>query len=180
MKTLPFVVRPKAAFCDVEVGTDESGIIKIQKRGYLTVAEKSFVDGITQGSDGMSDIVNLAKKISRKHKKSTEEAFSAIMDTMAGSLKTKFHNEIDDEYGQEISQLTITLSEAVQRRALAAATILLQSRIDPEWTVDDTVNLHPDLIEKLLEFYNDEENKVPVKAEEEKDELEQAAEIVGK
>ena len=179
MKTLPFVVKPKAAFCDIELGTDESGIIKIEKRGYLTVAEKSFVDGVTQGSDGMADIVSLAKKISRKHKKSTEESFNAIMDTMAGNIKTKFHGEVEDEYGDELSQLTITLSEAVQRRAIAAATILLQSRVDPEWGVEDTVNLHPDLIEKLLEFYNDEENKVsPV--QEEKSDLEQASEIVGK
>lgn len=180
MRELPFVVRPKAAFRDVEVGTEESGIIKIQKRGYLTVAEKSFVDGVTQGSDGMSEIVTLAKKGARKYKKSTEEMFNVIMDTMSGNITTKLHAEVDDDFGRELSDIAISLSEAMQRRSLAASTILIQSRINPEWTVEDTVGLHPDLLEKLLEFYNEEEAKVPPKAEEPKDEIEEAAQIVGK
>ena len=180
MKELPFVVKPKAAFRDVEVGTEEGGIFKIQKRGYLTVAEKSFVDGVTQGSDGMSEIVTLAKKGARKYKKSTEEMFNVIMDTMSGNIKSKLHADVDDDFGPELSNIAIALSDAMQRRSLAAATILIQSRIDPEWTVEDTVGLHPDLLEKLLEFYNEEEAKVPPAADKPKDPIEEAAEIVGK
>ena len=180
MKELPFVVKPKAAFRDVEIGTEESGIIKIQKRGYLTVAEKSFVDGVTQGSDGMTDIVTLAKKAARKHKKTVEEMFTVVMDVISGSIKTKLHSEVDDEFGDELSSVTLALSESVQRRALAAATILLQSRVDNEWEIQDTVNLHPDLLDKLLEFYNEEEARVPVGEEGEPKKLEEAAEIVGK
>ena len=45
MRTLPFVVKPKRVFVNVKLGREEIGIIEIEKRGYLTVSEKTFVDG---------------------------------------------------------------------------------------------------------------------------------------
>jgi hypothetical protein len=60
MKTLPFVVQPKRKFTKVKIGTEQAGVLEIERRGYLTVSEKAFVDGVMQGTDGIAAIVNLA------------------------------------------------------------------------------------------------------------------------
>ena len=68
MAKLPFVVAPKVKTSKVRLGTEETGVIEIEKRGYLSVAEKSFVDSVLQQSDGVTQIVKLASQIARNRR----------------------------------------------------------------------------------------------------------------
>ena len=189
MRTLPFVVQPKKAFEKVQVGNEEWGILEIEKRGYLTVSEKAFVDGVTQGTDAVSSIVALATRISAKTNETTESVYQAIMAALQAEVSTPLAKKIKKEYSDELSTLISKMQDSAQKRAIAAATILIQSRLDPEWTVDDTLSQRPELIDDLSSFYTSEEIgepyiQGPKESESEEAEANQesetVAEIVGK
>ena len=187
MKTLPFVVQPKREFKKVKIGSPEIGVIEIERRGYITVSEKAFVDAITQGTDGIAAIVNLATRISAKTKHSTEESFNAIMMAVQNNFEDAFANKIRSEYPDELGSIISQMGESMVKRNIAATTILIQSRIDEEWTLDDTLNLDPSLMQAFADFYAAEEVGLPVlesegitTEDEESKPEDEAAEIVGK
>lgn len=185
MRSLPFVVKPKRHFSNVKIGNESTGIIEIERRGYLTVSEKAFVDGVTQGSDGIASIVSLATRIGSKTKHTTEDAFTGVMKAVQGDLEDPFAVKIREEYPDEIGSILAEMTNAMQQRSVAAATILIRSRIDSEWSVDDTLNQDPELIAAFAEFYAQEESGLLPSSEElnntkETGEGSSVAEIVGK
>ena len=110
------------------------------------------------------------------------------MMAMQGETEDKFAARIKAEYPSEVSELMSTFVESLNKRGIAAATILIQSRIDHDWTVEDTLEQHPDMIEAFNSFYSEEEaGYIPdegEKAEKPEDtfkgQAEKASEIVGK
>ena len=46
MAPLPFVVEPRRKPIVERVGNEESGVIEIERRGYLTTGEKTFVQQV--------------------------------------------------------------------------------------------------------------------------------------
>ena len=94
MAKLPFVVAPKIKTRKVRLGTEDTGIIEIEKRGYLSVAEKSFVDTVLQQSDGVTQIVKLATLIARNRKISVETAYTQVVAAISAENKTKAQEEI--------------------------------------------------------------------------------------
>lgn len=181
MATLPFVVQPKKNIEKIQIGDDESGVLEIVKKGYLTVAEKSFVDNVMQGSDTVSSIVLLANKISRDKKVSSEKAYLAISRIISSQGSGGLDEIISEEYSTDISSLTGRMAEAMARRNIAAATILIQTRVNHEWSVEDTLGLHPKLVEELVALYEEEANPdAGDKKKTEQEELEEAADVVGK
>lgn len=185
MRSLPFVVKPKRQFANVKIGNESTGIIEIERRGYLTVSEKAFVDGVTQGSDGIASIVSLATRVGSKTKHTTEDAFNGVMKAVQGDLEDPFAARIREEYPDEIGSILSEMTNAMQQRTVAAATILIRSRIDPEWSVDDTLDQDPELIVAFADFYAQEEAGLLPNADElgqgkNPEETSTAAEIVGK
>lgn len=177
MALLPFVVQPKKNTEIVRIGNEEIGILEIERKGYLSVAEKAFVESVMQGSDGVASIVFLANKISKEHKTTAEKAYIAITEVMQGNTSGKLQETISNEYGDEVTQITSKMAESMQRRAIAATTVLIQTRINHEWTFEDTLKLDPEFINQFVELYDKEEQREPVKAESKQEE---AAEVVGK
>lgn len=177
MKTLPFVVQPKKNIELIRVGNEEVGEIEVTRKGYLSVAEKAFVDNVMQGSDGVQSIVHLANRISKEQKTTSEKAYLVITDVMQGTVTSKLHEVVFDTYGEEISTVTGKMSESMARRAIAAATILIQTRVNHEWTIEDTLELDPILLNGFVELYDREERRDPVSQESREKE---AADIVGK
>lgn len=189
MRSLPFVVQPKRVFSKVKIGTDQTGIVEIERRGYLTVSEKAFVDAVMQGTDAITEVVSLANKISISTGHSAEKTYVSVMRAIQGDVDgDAYAARIRSEYPDEISSVISKLAESVQRRSIAASTILIKSRIDPEWTLEDTLNQDPGLIDALAVFYAEEENPELLKneagneseVESEKESEELASEIVGK
>lgn len=177
MAILPFVVQPKNCTETVRIGNDDIGVIEITRKGYLSVAEKAFVDSVMQGSDGVTQLVFLSNKIAKEHKTTTEKAYMAITDVMQGNATSKLHEIVQTQYADEVSQITAKMAESVQRRAIAITTILLQTRVNHEWGIEDTMSLDPLFLEKFVELYEQEERREPVNPETKEKE---AAEIVGK
>lgn len=177
MAVLPFVVQPKKNIEKIKVGNDEVGIFEIERKGYLSVAEKSFVENVTQGSDGVAVLVRLANRVGMDNKISAEKAYMAITDVMSGKTDTELGAKIADKYGEDIAIATARMAESIQRRQIAAATILIQTRINHEWTIQDTMDLDPLIVDELSVLYDREEKREPI---EKKEKIEEVKEIVGK
>jgi len=177
MALLPFVVQPKKNTETVRLGNEEIGVIEIKRKGYLSVAEKTFVDNVMQGSDGVAALVQLANKISREREVSPEKAYIAITEVMGGLATEGLEQEVAVEYATEIAEISTRMTEAIQRRAIAATTVLIQTRINHEWTVQDTLTLDPELLTEFTALYDREEQREPVEPEKREEE---AKEIVGK
>jgi hypothetical protein len=107
------------------------------------------------------------------------------MKAVQGDMSDPFAVKIREEYPDELGGILSQMTDAVQKRGIAAATILIRSRIDSEWTLDDTLEQDPALIQAFADFYTEEEsglspgdiNEDPV-VEPNPDEA--AADIVGK
>ena len=177
MALLPFVVQPKKNTETVKVGNDEAGIFEIKRKGYLTVAEKSFVENVTQGSDGVSNLVRLANRMSVQYKVTPEKAYAAITDAMSGKTGSELAEKITQDYGEELALATSRMAESIQRRQIAAATILIQTRVNHEWSIEDTLELDPVIVEELTLLYDREEQREAVKTE---TSIDEAKAIVGK
>ena len=177
MALLPFVVQPKKNTEMVRVGNEEVGIFEIERKGYLSVAEKSFVENVTQGSDGVSSLVRLANRVAVDNKVAAEKAYAAITDAMSGKATSKLASSIAENYEEELAYATSRMSESMQRRSIAAATILIQTRVNHEWTIQDTMELDPLLVEELTSLYDREEQREAIETA---SSTEEAKEIVGK
>lgn len=177
MALLPFVVQPKKNTEKVKVGNEEVGVFEIERKGYLSVAEKSFVENVTQGSDGISNLVRLANRVAAEHKVAPEKAYEAITGAMSGNTTNKLAAAIVKDYESELAFATSRMAESMQRRQIAAATILLQTRVNHEWTIEDTMMLDPVIVEQLTALYDREEQREPVAI---KTASEEAKEIMGK
>lgn len=176
MSKLPFVVQPRVKPVLIKIGTPDTGIFEIERRGYLNVAEKSFVDDFTQSSDSIKSIVGLATRISISKKISRESAYETVMAIISGKELDKTGKDVATSYEEEIRDLTASLAEVQAKRDIAIATVLLQSRVNKEWTLDDTLELDPFVIQQLSDLYTQEELKQMPETKEEED----TAELLGK
>lgn len=177
MARLPFVVQPKKNTEIVRLGNEEIGVIEMERKGYLSVAEKTFVDNVTSGSDGVSSMVLLANRVANKLKTSPEKAYTAIAEAMTGDTKNKLAATIAEDYGDDLAVITSRMADSMQRRSIAAATILLQTRVNSEWTIQDTMDLDPEMVQEISGLYDREEQREEVKP---KSKQEEAEEVVGK
>jgi len=177
MTSLPFVVHPRIVTEKVTIGNDQIGILEVTRKGYLTVAEKAFVDSVMQGSDGISQIVFLANKISKELRTTPEKAYMAITDVMQGKDEGKLNEAVANEYAEEIANITSKMSESLQRRAIAATTILIQTRVKSDWTIEDTLKLDPEFLNQFVALYEREDQREPVT---EQSKEKEASDVVGK
>ena len=150
-KGLPFVVQPRLAPVLEKVGTDVSGIFEIERRGYLTVAEKAMVQQATQGDDSVRIMYALGGRIARETGKQQLQVMSDLMKQERDSYL--------DEYSDEIMDNMLSMIAYQERVNIVQATALIICRIDSSWTVDQSMNLHPDLIADLTALYNDEDKR---------------------
>lgn len=147
---LPFVVAPRLQPVKELVGSENSGKIEIDRRGYLTVAEKNFTQGALAGDDSISAMHALASKIARKDKKEQSQVIADFVNNNAPYL---------EKYTEEVSSVLVGMLAYQEKYKIVAATALLISRIDASWTVEDTIELHPDLLDGLTALYEEEDRK---------------------
>jgi hypothetical protein len=150
-KGLPFVVQPRLAPVLEQVGTEVSGIFEIERRGYLTVAEKAMVQQATQGDESVRLMYSLGGRIARETGKQQMKVMSDLMkQDRDGYL---------DAYNDEIMDNMLAMIAYQERVNIVQATTLIICRIDSSWTVDQSMELHPDLIADLTALYNDEDKR---------------------
>ena len=150
-KGLPFVVQPRLKPIVEVVGSDLSGKIEIERKGYLTVSEKAIVQGGMDGDDGTRATITIAGKIAKAEGISINQVFE------------DFSAEVRPDYLETHQDLLVEMLAAMSnhenRLKLVAVTALLMTRVDPEWEPTQTSELHPDLQDAIFELYKDEEKK---------------------
>ena len=150
-KGLPFVVQPRLEPIMDRVGTEESGIIEIQRKGYLTVAEKSITQGGLQGDTSVRKLFALSGRIARESGQEQAKVSQDIINPERPDYLAPYEEEISDAIMEMVA--------FQERSTIIQATALLMCRVDTNWTVDQTMELHPDLVADLALLYHDEEKQ---------------------
>ena len=149
---LPFLVEPKRQPIMEKLGNEETGVIELPRRGYLTVAEKAFVQQGVTGDTSVLQVQRLASKVARKSGCQVQE----VMDAMSqGDFSNPGFDGLEDELDAALSGL----SSMDARQKMIAVTGLILFRASDEWTVDDTVALHPDLVDEVYLLYLEEDKR---------------------
>jgi len=151
VKRLPFVVSPRLEPILEVLGSEESGQIEIERKGYLTVAEKAYSSAALAGDESIGSVRRLAFKISRA---TGIEVQKVLSDIGAGGLEEYF-----EPYREELDMCLGFMAQYQERRAIIAATTLLVYRIDRDWDIEDTLALHPDIRDALHLLFEEEEQK---------------------
>ena len=149
---LPFVVAPRREPITELLGTEESGQFEIQRKGYLTVAEKSFIQQASASDETIGRLNRLAGRIARERGIQQEVV---IQELSTGN----FSHEMFDGHEEEVDNIVTIMATFEHRRKIVAASCLLYFRISQDWAIEDTLELHPDLVDALYVLFTDEDNK---------------------
>ncbi len=150
--TLPFVVAPRREPIGEVLGTEESGQIEIHRKGYLTVAEKTFMQQAANSDETVSLLHKLASRVAKKRSVQAQEVVERL--TLGN-----FQDPLLDGFEEEVSEIYSAMGNYEQRRRIISATCLLYFRISQEWTIEDTMELHPDLVDALCSLFTEEDTK---------------------
>tara|TARA_Y100000004_G_scaffold197209_1_gene270408 strand:- start:1163 stop:1714 length:552 start_codon:yes stop_codon:yes gene_type:complete len=149
-RTLPFVVQPRLKPILERIGSEESGQIEIERRGFLSVAEKAWVQALEAEDDTQGRLHRLAIKIAAELDMDPKDA----LDLVASS---EMRDERLDAYREELLATMQAMQQFGERRKIAAVTCLLINRLDPSWELEDSMDLHVDIIEGIYALYLEEE-----------------------
>lgn len=141
------------------VGSEESGKIEIERRGYLTSGEKAFMAQVKSNDEASALLVGLSRRIATHFKIDLMKAYEMVTDAISGKAGDPMIVEIEELFSEDIAKAVTALTTSQGRDKLLQATCLMTYRVDPEWTVVDTMEMHEDLVEGLCQLYLDEENK---------------------
>lgn len=150
-KGLPFVVQPRLKPVIERIGSEESGVFEIERRGYLSVAEKAIAQQASGGDDSVRQLYVLAGRIARETGRQQAQVVT--------DLSEQERPEYLEAYDEEIISAMVNMVEFNDRLTIIQATALLICRIDSEWSVEQTMELHPDILADLSRLFIDEDNK---------------------
>ena len=159
MRNLPFVVKPKRQPEKINIGNEEVGVFEIERRGYLTVGEKAAYQQVVTNKDGVQAMKSLVAKVAEEQKMPSEKASDLIGKVLKGEPLTAKEEKVLDKYTNDFLEMLEVFRRETIHTQLIMATVLLISRVDNQWTVEDTAKLDSVVIEQLSELYQAEEAK---------------------
>jgi len=180
MAKLPFVVEPRLKPIIEEIGSEESGKIQIERRGYLTSGEKAFYQQAKQSDNSTSGLISLSRKVARATGLDVTKAYEAVIRVISGSQSEEVDKKIEDEFANELSDLLRDLTNGQTHDEILMAVCLVKYRIDPSFEIDEILSLHPDIINGLAELYRQEDAKSTERLREAAGDEEQGIEKVAK
>ena len=157
LSKLPFVVAPRANSRIETLGTEISGQIEIERKGYLTVGEKSFMANVNSQDNVLQLVMKISRAVAKAYKLDQQEAYQQVVVAVTEPNKCKY--PIYDEFTDEIAELATLMMVTEQKKRLMMAYCMLLYRVNEEIEMDDVIDLHEDLVEALAALYTDEENK---------------------
>ena len=157
MAKLPFIVEPRMKPVIEVLGTEVSGKIEIERKGYLTAAEKAFTQAQSSQDDVTQEVVKLCRKIGVDLKIDMQKAYKTLTDCMQAEGETKLHQTVSERYAEEMGEILAAMNAAAGRTTILNALCMLLYRVDPKIDAAVVMELHPDLLEALDELYRDEE-----------------------
>jgi len=166
MGKLPFVVEPRLPSIIEEIGSDESGKIQIERKGYLTVGERAFSQSSMEGVDVHGTVFSLVKKIAAGLKCTKEEAHASVTRLITDAPSCDLDEKVQENYEEDLTTILSLLVESQKRKELVQAYTLLLYRVDPTIQVSDVLGQHPDLISGLSKLFEEEEARSIKKLEE--------------
>lgn len=159
MATLPFVVQPRLKPIIELIGSEDSGKIEIERRGYLTSGEKAFVQQVLQHDNGTSELISLARKVSRRFSLKLDQSYELVLKIISNTSEDEQAEEIEKEFAEDIAMVIKNLASAQSKEEILTATCMIRYRIDPDFEMEDIVKIHPDIIAGLAALYKEEESK---------------------
>lgn len=164
MAKLPFVVQPRRQPIIELIGSEDSGKIEIERRGYLTSGEKSFVQQVQQYDGGTGEIVTLSRRAARKYGLSMDKSYGLILQIISGETASnaadeKLAESIETDFADDLTAVVRGLSATQVREDLVMAACMLKYRVDPDFDIGDIADIHPDLINGLAALYRDEDRR---------------------
>lgn len=151
-RTLPFVVQPRLAPITEIIGDEYTGQFEIERRGFLSVAEKAWMQSFDETNDAQASLFSLATRIGSELSMDPRSVFQLIVDSQGQDAKLA-------PYSMELMEAIRTVGANEERRKFVMASCLISLRVDPKWQIEDTMSLHPDLVDALAAFYIEEEAK---------------------
>lgn len=180
MAKLPFVVEPRLKPILEEIGSEESGKIQIERRGYLTSGEKAFFQQAKQSDNGTASLISLARKAARATGLDMTKAYEAVIRIIGGQSSEEVDKKIEDEFADELSGVLRDLTNGQTHDEILMAVCLIKYRIDATFELDEILSTHPDIISGLAELYRQEDAKSTDRLIEASKEGEQGIEKVAK
>lgn len=161
MAKLPFVVEPRLKPVLDRIGNEEIGIFEIERRGYLSVQEKNFVQQIEKADSGTSAVIKLSRKIAAHYGIGLERAYSIAIATVSTNdgATDELQSNVESEFADDIGEMITSLSQMQSKSEMVQALCILIHRVNPEIGPGDLSEIHPDLIIALSQFYTEEANK---------------------
>ena len=164
MVKLPLVVQPKREPILELIGTEDSGQIQVERRGYLSTTEKTFVQQIQQADSGTSEIITVSRKVAREYALGMDKAYNLVLEIIAGlpgktADDAEMIKRIELEFAEDLTNVVKGLSAQQAREDIVYAICMLRYRVNADFEIEDIGGVHPDLISGLAALYRDEEKR---------------------
>lgn len=158
MLDLPFSIKPRQ-HPPRQIGTLDSGVIKMPVLGGLTVDESTTITELLR--DDISAFVKgaqLADAIAQAEEISQPEAFAIIEDVMAGKRLEDQAEQLRLKYAEKLEELAMVYAMAGQRNIEASVTAIIRHRLDrPNWGLEDTKTLPRVLLQGIWQLVMEEQ-----------------------
>jgi len=140
--SLPFVV-PPAATTLRRVGTSSTGILEIEVRGGLTVAEAAEINSLQANEESsFTKGAQIADAIAKAEGITLVEAFQLIQDAVVGSSLEPRAEELRVKHSALIEEVARVYAAAGERTMRATVTAMIRCRLSqPGWTMEQTAAL---------------------------------------
>lgn len=159
MAKLPFIVEPRLAPREELIGSESSGQIKVLRKGFLTAAEKAFVQAQVSEDTTTQEMVRLTRQIGQENKLDMQSAYELLTLVMQGELVSDVAQKVAKDHANDVSDILTAMATMSERKTLVQALCLLIYRVDSEIGAEEIMEMHPDLIEGLSDLYLDEERR---------------------
>jgi hypothetical protein len=155
---LPFVTAP-AQRTTRRVGNEATGVLELEVRGGLTVAESDTIaDLCTSEQSSLTAGAKLADAIATEEGISITEAFQIIENTIGGRTLEERAKAISLRHAERIEQVHRIYTAASRLSSEATVTALIRHRCAlPQWSMDDTRGLVRPLFDDIWALALDEQ-----------------------
>ena len=118
---LPFVVQPVRKTVVERIGTEETGILEVERKGYLTTGEMAFVQQQASTDDSTEKLLALVQKVALKFKIDTQKAYEYTTAAATGrDADEAVVRKIPVAFPQELSDVVQALMGAAARKRVSS------------------------------------------------------------
>ena len=106
MGKLPFVVAPRANSRIEVLGSEISGKIEIERKGYLSVGEKAFMANVSGQDVVLKSVMRVSRAVSKKYGIDQQKAYDEVI--LAVTTPSECRYDISEDFEDDIADLANT------------------------------------------------------------------------